>query len=184
MPEGARDLDGTTYFLSVASQEPRKNVERLVQAYVTLPVYTRREHPLLLVGGTHAAFADVDQSQDAEGLRRLGYVDDADLAELYSRDAVLVSISLDEGFGMPIIESAQGGARLLLSDIEVYRWLAGDDAIFVDPLDVAAVAQGLLDALDRPWTPRRTATLDRFNWSATAGSMASLMAELAEEPVG
>jgi glycosyltransferase involved in cell wall biosynthesis len=135
-PIGA--LATSRYLLSVGSVEPRKNMTRLIEAYLTLPRAVRRETPLVVVGGTNPVFGRVIPAAGCDDtVRLLGRVSDAELAWLYSTAAAFVAVSLAEGFGIPIVEAAAAGCpAFVLSDIPAYRWLTkATTPIFVDPLD-------------------------------------------------
>jgi glycosyltransferase involved in cell wall biosynthesis len=169
----------STYFLAVGSIEPRKNLRRLLAAYGTLDAKIRAEAPLLIVGDRSAIFASagVDDAPLPDGVQFMGRVTDSELAALYRDATAFVSTSLDEGFGIPLVEAAQTTKGVMvLSDIPVYRWVMGTTpAIYVDPVDVESIASGLETAL--------TATADvealralarRFSWDASAQTIADL----------
>src|SRR5262249_43531979 len=73
----------------------------------------------------------------------LGYLGDSELRWLYRRAEGFVLPSLFEGFGVPALEAAKLGALPLVSDSPAQREAAGDSAIFVDPLSVKSIADGL-----------------------------------------
>lgn len=165
------------FYLAVGNLEPRKNLRRLVAAYSMLDPGVRGQVPLLIVGGEAAAFRSVPELADpVPGVRLLGRVSDSLLAALYSRASAFVSVSLDEGFGIPVIEAAGViNGPLVLSDIRSYRWIAETaDPVFVDPLSTESIADGLRRALNAPFDERRTrAIVDRFSWDETAAAFAS-----------
>lgn len=167
-----------SYFLAVGNIEPRKNLRRLAVAYGRLDAELRRRHPLVLVGGG----ADIYRAEDIAwpaGTVHAGYVDDAELARLYRDARCVVFVSLAEGFGLPLVEAAAAGtARLLVSDIEVFRWICGRAADYVDPRSVDDIARGLRDQLERTAAPPALAT-DRFDWDLSAASVAELCASVA-----
>jgi glycosyltransferase involved in cell wall biosynthesis len=177
----AHPASGTqpAYFLAVGNIEPRKNLARLVRAYGLLDPELRRTFALLVVGQEAAAFrSDPDlPSTVPAGVEFLGRVSDARLATLYAGATAYVSVSLAEGFGIPIVEAASAGTeRLVLSDLPVYRWIVGsDDAIFVDPLSAESIADGLLAATrSLPGPASIRAIGSRFSWDVSAGSVAEL----------
>jgi glycosyltransferase involved in cell wall biosynthesis len=168
-----------TYFLAVGNLEPRKNLPRLLGAYGLLDADVREAYPLLVVGQEAAAFRAEPSLAAAmpSGVELLGRVSDVDLAALYRSATAYVSVSLAEGFGIPVVEAASAGTgHLVLSDLAVYRWVVGtDDAIFVDPLSEESIADGLLAATgthSEQGSPRTIA--DRFSWETSARSVAEL----------
>ena len=66
----------------------------------------------------------------------LGYVSDSELEELYQRASILAFPSLDEGFGMPILDAMARGVPVLTSNVSAMPEVAGDAALLVDPTDV------------------------------------------------
>ena len=79
----------------------------------------------------------------------------------------MVFISKAEGFGLPIVEAAAAGARsFLLSDIEVFRWICGERARYVDPSSTETVRDGLRAEIENP--QQQELDLERFDWDVSA----------------
>ena len=166
------------FLLAVGSLDPRKNFARLVRAYASLPVDVREQHPLWIVGGTGMNFASIgaDLTEAGSTTRLLGYVDDQELTELYRRATAVVVPSLDEGFGLPVVEALAAEAPVVASDIPVFRWVAGNRAYYFDPLDEASMTEALMTAISRPPSPAerragREGVMDRFSWEQTAAAL-------------
>lgn len=160
------------YLLAVGSRDPRKNLPRLAEAYAQLGAEERQRHPLVVVGGGDAIFRSEDRIWPAEVVDA-GYVSDAELGELYQNAYAVVLVSLAEGFGLPLVEAAACGTpHLVVSDIPVFRWICGDAAHFVDPLEVDSIADGLRQVLHRP--RRQAIELSRFDWDASARSISEV----------
>ncbi len=176
----------SSYFLTVGSLEPRKNLRRLIAAYGLLHPRVRVETPLLIAGAqgvagifAHSAIAD---REIPKGVRFLGRVTDAELAALYRDATAFVSASLEEGFGLPVIEAAQTtNGVMVLSDIPTYRWVMGSTpAIYVDPLAIDSIADGLTAALTSAadiYSLRALA--ERFSWVSSSRAVADLAEEAA-----
>jgi len=75
-------------------------------------------------------------------------IDDEKLNMIYNACDVLLFPSLEEGQGLPVIESFSTGLPVVASDIEVLREVAGDAAIFIDPMDVKSYYTGIKEALN------------------------------------
>ena len=161
-----RGLVAGAYFLAVGSRDPRKNLGRLAEAYGRLSAEERQRHPLVVVGGGSAIFRD-EVIAWPEGTVDAGYVSDDELRQLYRGARSVVFASLAEGFGLPLVEAAAAGARsLLISDIEVFRWICGEHARYVDPLSTTSIADGLRAEIDNP--QQQEIDLERFSWDASA----------------
>ena len=107
----------------------------------------------------------------------LGFVSDADLSSLYGPQAVLISASFDEGFGLPLVEAHDHGATLAVSDIPVYRWVCGSAASYFDPHDVDSVRDVLARTLQGHTPPGELPR--EYAWKASARTIADLVDSLA-----
>lgn len=139
------------YILAVATLEPRKNLERLLNAYSALPDYLKKEFPLVLVGAV---------GWNNKGLWRLvgnvrvnnkvvitGYLPRADVQKLMSASALFAYPSLYEGFGLPVLEAMASGAPVLTSNNSSLSEVAGDAAYTVDPEDMEEITVGLKEMI-------------------------------------
>lgn len=171
------------YVLAVSSTDPRKNLSRLESAHSALPRSVRVKFPLVLAGGSSSIFAKSETAAD-DAVIRLGYVDDDELARLYSAAALVAFPSLDEGFGLPPVEALASGADVLVSEVPVLRWVCGDDAHYADPLSVTSITAALRTALENPSAEgerarRSEAVRSRFSWQTSADSLYSAISTLA-----
>jgi glycosyltransferase involved in cell wall biosynthesis len=148
---GAYGLEDRGYFLFVSSIEPRKNVARLLDAYLAAGT----QAPLILVGRRyfhaaeelrHLTEANGTRSRDGR-IRHIGYVPRADVEMLMRHARALCFPSLYEGFGLPAAEAMQLGTPVLTSNNSSMPEIAGDAALMVDPTDTRAMAEALV-ALD------------------------------------
>lgn len=131
----AADL-GRPYVLTVATLEPRKNLQALVEAHRLL------ESDLLLAIAGGEGWGEQPELDDP-GIRRLGFVTDAELARLYRGAAAAVYPSRFEGFGIPVIEAMACGCPVVVSSHESLDEAAGDAAVRADPEDPAAIAAAI-----------------------------------------
>lgn len=178
--------------LFVGSFNPRKNLPRLITALARLNdrgahAPAGRAH-LWLVGPVGAAGEGIAQRARAAALdlymHITGYLPRADLAAFYRGCDAFVMPSLHEGFGLPVIEAMSAGAPVVVSDIPVFRELAGDAACFVDPLDSHSISHGLErvltdDALNRELRRRGRERAAHFSWERAARETAQVYAEVA-----
>lgn len=170
------------FAVTVGRLNVRKNLETVMLAAAHAARVTP-EHPLYIVGDTaHSGRGSripqaVRPLLDDGRIVLLGRVPDDELAWLYANAALTVSLSLDEGFGMPCVEAARFGSPLLVSDIAVYRETVGDYATFVDPLDSRAAAVGLDAAWGvRPAASARARITDDYSWDRAARTLRAALA--------
>jgi glycosyltransferase involved in cell wall biosynthesis len=166
--------NGNPYFLYVGNLEPRKNLERLIEAFAKMPSKT---HELVIVGNRWYRGDSAEHKARSLGLngrvKFLGYVPRTDLPELFSCATALVYPSLLEGFGLPIVEAMACGAPVITSDTSSMKEVAGDAALLIDPRSVQEMTDALTrlseDAHIREELSRKG--LDRtaqFSWIRTA----------------
>jgi O-antigen biosynthesis alpha-1,2-mannosyltransferase len=129
--------------LNVGAIQKRKNIARLVEAFETLDGRWR----LVLAGsagyGSEKILQRIERSPARERISVLGYVTPADLAAWYARAAIFAFPSLDEGFGMPLLEAMAAGTPILTSNRSALPEVAGDAAILASPEDVEQIAAEL-----------------------------------------
>jgi glycosyltransferase involved in cell wall biosynthesis len=155
--------------LHVGALQARKNIIRLLEAFErVLPGYR-----LTLAGsdgyGSDAIHARIAASPRRREIDVLGYVDNHRLRELYSRASILAFPSLDEGFGIPVLEGMAWAVPVLTSSCSGLPEAAGDAAILVNPREVDEIAAGMQrlaeDAVFRAVLIRRgLERASRFTW--------------------
>lgn len=149
---GAHGLEPRGYFLFLSTVEPRKNLARLIDAYLA----SGSDTPLVIVGqlGLNAReelhlLSEAGGTRSADGrVRHLGYLPRLDVDVLLRHAKALLFPSLYEGFGLPVIEAMAAGTAVLTSTTSCLPEIAGDAALLVEPTDTRALAEGLraLDA--------------------------------------
>jgi glycosyltransferase involved in cell wall biosynthesis len=141
----ARHGIDSPYVLAVGTLEPRKNLIRLIEAFVSLPRSVRDGWRLVLAGARGWSNAELEAlvGRYPGDVRLLGFVPDEDLPGLYAGATMFAYPSLAEGFGLPVAEAMAAGTAVLTSDRSSLLEVAGDAALLVDPTDAEAIAAGL-----------------------------------------
>jgi glycosyltransferase involved in cell wall biosynthesis len=172
---------GTPHWIAfLGTLEPRKNVGNLVRAFSEVSVEPRvvARYPdlqLVLAGGRGwdaTLDATISASGRIDSIRRLGFVDDADLPGLLGGALIVAYPSLGEGFGLPVLEAMACGAPVLTTPLLSLPEVGGDAARYSDP-DAGSLAAGLLamlldDAERAERSSRGLLRAARFTWSASA----------------
>jgi glycosyltransferase involved in cell wall biosynthesis len=155
--------------LNVGAIQKRKNIARLVEAFETVDPAWK----LVLAGSAGYGSADIlariESSPARARISVLGYVSPQDLAAHYAAAEIFAFPSLDEGFGMPVLEAMAAGTAVLTSRTSALPEVAGDAALLVDPADTASIAGALRELtekedLRRELVRRGTARVQLFTW--------------------
>jgi glycosyltransferase involved in cell wall biosynthesis len=170
--------------LSVSAKKAHKNLARLVRA---MPAVLARwpDAVLVLPGNPTAHEAELRALVAELGIARNvafpDYVDAADLEGLYALARCFVFASVNEGFGIPILEAMRRGVPVACARASALPEVAGEAARYFDPLDVQDIARALSDVLGDPalaadLVARGRAREAAFTWRATAeGTLESYM---------
>ena len=178
------------FILFVGTLEPRKNLQRLVDAYEQILRTTSvNPPPLVIAGGRGWLMDDFAASLAHRGLneriRFTGYLNDDELCALYSSCKLFVYPSLYEGFGLPPLEAMACGAPVVTSNIAAIKETVGDSARLVDPLSVEGIADALVEVLSDENARAHFAAAGReqvknFSWERTARKTLGVYRKLLE----
>jgi len=174
------------YILCVGSLQPHKNLPRLIRAYLQL----RAKQPdleLWVVGRPQANFSKLPELAgllQSPGIKLLGYLSEADLAAAYRHARVFCFPSLEEGFGLPLLEAMQAGTLVVTSDASCLPEIGGPACEYIDPLSETSLAAGLQRMLLLPDEERRLRIeqgrtwAHAFSWQRAAREYLDLFEEL------
>jgi alpha-1,3-rhamnosyl/mannosyltransferase len=175
------------YLLFLGGEKPHKNVQNVVRAFAE----ARRKRPdlphvLALAGPMPKNSARIDALigalDVASAIARPGLIDEADLPGLIAGSDALLYPTLYEGFGLPVTEAMACGTPVLTSSTSALLEIAGGYSYLVDPLDVDAIARGILALTTDPKVRSDFIELGRkraldFSWDKAAERTLEVYAE-------
>ena len=186
VPRALAQLPRQKMVLCVGAIQRRKNQARLIRAFARMP----DDWTLVLAGsegfeGGEAARAAAI-SPAASRIRLTGYVDEDEIARLYAQASIFAFPSLDEGFGMPVLEAMAAKVCVLAGNNSAIPEVCGNAAELVDAQDENAIADGLVKlATDEHCRTRLvTAGIQRaaqFRWEDAVAKTWNVYRELLPE---
>jgi glycosyltransferase involved in cell wall biosynthesis len=155
------------FFLAPSLTNPRKNLPRLLRAFGSS---NARHSVQLVLTGDRAKIARDLFDAPVANVVNLGFVDEGELRFLYENAVALVYPSVEEGFGIPLLDAARFACPVLCSDLPVFRELMEDEASYFDPQDPASITAAMDRAAENP-RPPDPRILRKFSWDRAARSV-------------
>ncbi|MDO8489820.1 MAG: glycosyltransferase family 1 protein [bacterium] len=149
LPPGVQERS----ILYVGSCYPHKNLTTLLNVWKLLK--RQKQSIQLVICGQNDVFAERFRDEIAlfgleSSVIHIGPVSDASLATLYAHATALISASLQEGFGLQIIEAMRASLPVLCSRIPAFEEVAGEAAVFFDPTDARDILTKISAILSDP----------------------------------
>jgi glycosyltransferase involved in cell wall biosynthesis len=145
--EGAIYKTKNPYFLFIGALKPGKNIPGLLRAFAKFMQTDTKHHELLLVGGDYWLDTEIDtvikEFSLESRVKKLGFIDDEDMPELYRGAVSFVSPSYYEGFCIPAIEAITCGCPVIGGNIGALPEVIGDSGICVKPDDIESIARAM-----------------------------------------
>ncbi|MDR0965419.1 MAG: glycosyltransferase family 4 protein [Myxococcales bacterium] len=200
IPENSEGIQGSLqskwsltrdYVLYVGGLEDRKNVPALIAAFAALPRTIRQQHQLAIVCGAQENMRSrlrhvaKDKGLSERDVRLIGYISNEELRDLYSACRLFAFPSLEEGFGLPVLEAMRCGAPVIASNRSSLPEVVGLDEALFDPEDIHSFADKLNQALSNPaflQKLRRHSVRQqkRFSWDKSARLCLQALERVAE----
>jgi glycosyltransferase involved in cell wall biosynthesis len=174
------------FILSLGTLQPRKNYERLIEAFAS--IVSSVPHHLVITGGKgwmyETIFGQVKRSGLEGRVHFPGFVDDADLPALYSAADLFAYVSLYEGFGLPLLEAMACGTPVIGSNTSSLPEVIGEAGLQVDPRNVDNIAHALRQMIDQPELRTRSIGLGLehaklFTWDKAARELLTIYDRIA-----
>jgi len=168
----AFDITAKSFLLTVGRLNVRKNINTLVHALAAKDIISE-EFPLVIVGSPDGQLGD--QTSLQSGIRNrsviLGQsVDDHQLKWLYQNCSAFVFPSLDEGFGLPVVEAMDAKAKIALSAIPPFLEF-GDVGKFFDPYDHSDIAEKVVSAVHGDLMTTNSDLVGEYCWTRVVRSL-------------
>jgi glycosyltransferase involved in cell wall biosynthesis len=168
---------GKEYFLYAGSIHPRKNLMALLKAF---SIFKKRQHSgmkLVLAGRLawkyNSFLSALKSYKYREDVVLTGYVEEEELVKLVGAAYALVYPSLQEGFGVPVLEAMQSAVPVITSEGSAMQEIAGDAALYADVHDHAAIAEQMMliykdESLRHQLAGKGLLRAKEFSWEMTA----------------
>ncbi|MFN8381926.1 MAG: glycosyltransferase family 1 protein [Anaerolineales bacterium] len=155
------------YFLFVGTDEPRKNLAGLVQAWESLNL---KSHSLFIAGAAGKVFSK-ERGRETRPLQV--YASDEELPVLYSGATAVIAPTFYEGFGLTVLEAMACGTPVIASDIPVFQELFEKAALFINPFaskEIANAMQKIIEdkSLAMKLRDQGLALASKFSWDESA----------------
>ena len=170
------------FFLTVGTLQPRKNLQRLIEAFIRMP--QNHDTQLVIAGKVGWLGEPLQALIDTAGARNrihlVGFVPDATLYGLLASARAFVFPSLYEGFGMPVLEAMASGTAVVCANTSALPEVAGDAAVLFDPLSVESMCTALTrvdndDALVAMCVERGLERVQHYTWERCAAQTRAVL---------
>jgi len=169
--------NGCPYFFFVGALQPRKNLNRLLQAFEIFKQHTGSDYKLLIAGSVLWKTSKIKdtylQSKYKDDIIFTGRVTDEELSMLMASAFALVFVSVFEGFGVPLVEAMQSNIPVICSNITSMPEIAGDAALLVNPYNIFDIAEKMKvlfenEPLRRELIENGKMQVKKYSWDLTA----------------
>lgn len=170
------------FLLYVGTLEPRKNIERIIEAYAAIGCY-HKEYDLVLAGSigwkSEEIFNKIKKYSLSNKIHITGYISQQEQVALYNAATCFLFPSLYEGFGMPPLEAMACGCPVITSNTSSLPEVVGDAGILINPLSTDELAVAISKVLDDEkvqnlMKERNKEQVKKFSWHNTAVSVLEL----------
>lgn len=132
-------IEKNNYILAVSSLNPSKNFRLILETAKILP-----EINFVIAGGTNFSVFKEQGLEITSNVKFIGYVNDEELVALYKYASCFVYPSIYEGFGIPPLEAIAFNCPAILSDIEVFKEIYGNNVLYCDKYNVDSLLEKII----------------------------------------
>lgn len=179
------------YILFVGTLQPRKNLERLIEAFSKLRTANSElsTYELVIIGKKGWLYEPILAAPEKFGVtdsvKFLDFVPDEDIPAFYKNASCFVLPSLYEGFGLPVLEAMRYNCPVITSNISSLPEAGGDAAVYCNPEDVDDIAQQITrvisdEQLRKSMVEKGKAQIKKFSWEDTAKQTLEVLQQVAQ----
>lgn len=164
--------------LSVGSFNKRKNHHSLIRAFCDSDL--SGSYRLVITGDKNKVFSETgidEQELERNNITVLRNLSEQELVEMYCKAEIVVSLSLYEGFGIPVLEGLHHGCKVVCSDIPVYRELFAKAAVFCNATEIDSIVAAIKKASisNAPEESTVAQMRNQYNYAAAADVIVNVM---------
>ena len=169
-------LQKNQFFFYCGGYDERKNVPKLVKEYSDFIKDYDEEMPLVLAGGkmmnNHLYKSFDDAKSDFGEIVKTGFLEEEELKVMYKNCLAFVNLSREEGFNIPLVEAANCGAPLIISDTDIHKEIARNYADFIDLLKDGECSKAMGKMLDtdhrKQYSEKSKELAKKYSWKISA----------------
>jgi glycosyltransferase involved in cell wall biosynthesis len=159
-------IEKNNYVLAVSSLNPSKNFKLILETAKISP-----EINFVIAGSTNSAVFKEQGLEIASNVKFIGYVSDEDLVALYKYASCFVYPSIYEGFGIPPLEAMYFNCPVILSDIEVFKEIYGDNVLYCELNNVNVFKEKILKLYNNKNIINNKQFLKKYKWNNILNSI-------------
>ena len=176
------------YILFVGTLQPRKNIERLVEAFSRLKSKVKNLN-LVIIGKKGWMYEDILNAPEkynvSDRVKFLDSVSDEELPVFYQNAICFVLPSLYEGFGLPVLEAMKYGCPVITSNVSSLPEAGGDAALYFNPENVNDIAEKIKKVIEdktlrEEMIQKGYQQIKKFSWEKTARETLQVLEQLAK----
>lgn len=180
-------INDSEYILYLGTLEPRKNIERLVEAYAQLKKNISDPPKLVLAGKKGWMYDEIFKKVELYQLKNdvifTDYIDDKDVALLLKGALIFVFPSIYEGFGLPPLEAMACGTPVIVSNQASLPEVVGDAGYLIDPYSINELANAMKelvtnDILRMQISKKGLLHAKSYSWKASAEQLMKIYRKL------
>lgn len=185
-------LSESPYILFIGTLQPRKNLVRIIKAFSLIKLQPHSQKLKLVIAGKSGWLSKsieqtIKDSPHSKEIIRTGFISHTEKNELLRHASTVLMVGLHEGFGIPALECQNFGVVPVVSNNSSLPEVVGDAGILVNPLDITAIAEGILKVLALSESEKKQhqkimkKNLEKFTWQNTADRIYKMMLKTLRE---